>query len=528
MAARLILFTSLGEFDVSMKGVLGHQTVVLLVAAVAVGGSLSLATFLTRPNQADTLSLWEAAARGLARVTMVNLTVHKPTGDDILPAGIRVDNLAAIDVVISDFPVLMSPAPTQSPLPRPQDTTQDVVLTDGTVPAGGSLVYAYGEFVLAGWLDPGPPLWWCLEEFQFTKAEIAFQVSGQTLPFALRSRLEHPYYNGPADNTQTAIYADLRAEPAVVVSKEPLWTAIDAAAGQRIRIRIDATNLAIWSEDEPPTGEVNVTGGAIEETVPAGWTVEEGSFSVLPDEVITNPDGSQTLTWYEDLPAAMVSHDPNPAYPTGYVTVTRSYTLVSPSLNQAQVELPRAMSNADRTGPADAESAPVVFTVLGVTPPPPPVEIARAEVSLRIAGEKGHDVVLEVEGNGTHLASVRPVRSPGNPDVLEGATGWLTFNLSYPVRLTATYTPDDDPVNGQPNGDTPGWIVVGFPDGKEIAFFHNFNVQDSSTWAWESGDLRPTIRALDETEAAADPALPASAVPEPPSGNWLVAAALRP
>jgi|GEM_PF-3178602 len=564
-----------------MKGLLTPQATVLLVAGVAVVGALSLVPFLVHPADAAPMSFWEAAGRGLVTVTMVNETVKQNGQDVTLPAGILVRNMASVPVSIAEYPILMSPAPWQSPQPAPLATTQDAVLTNGTVPAGGTLLYSYGELVLAGELLG--PAWWCMEEMQFTKADISFAIGGETLPFALRPVLEHPYYRDQGDNTQTALWADLRARAAVVVGKQPLWTAINDNAGQRLRVRIDATNLAIWSTDDAITANVNVTRGGIEDDVPAGWTVEEGSFSVAPDQIVNHADGSKTLVWTADLPAAQVNPQGNPEYPTDYATVTRSYTLVTPALNAGIVDLPRARSDMDRTGPADAQSAPVVLTVTSTNAPPvasaggpyvgqegdiillnaskstdadrdplqfrwsftdngtwdtswsssplararytdefqgharvevsdghtnasaladvtignvPPTisdlrATAQAEFQLVVAGEKWHDVTLTVHYNGSGVATAQVLREPGSPASQAESTGPLVMNLSRGISASVDYTPADDQVNGQPNGDNPAWLLVTFPDGHAVRLFHDFNTQHESTWSWSFADLLP-------------------------------------
>jgi len=263
----------------------------------------SSAAAASSKDAAAPMSFWEAAGRGLLTVTMVNETVHENGRDVTLPAGILVTNVGGSPVAITEYPILMSPAPWQSPQPAALATTQDAVLTNGTVPAGGSLLYSYGELVLAGELSE--PAWWCMEEMQFTKADAAFAIGGETLPFALRGMLEHPFYTDRGNNTQTALWASLRESPGVVVGKQPLWTELNDTAGQRLRVRIDATNLAIWSTDDGVTADVNVTRGAIEDEVPAGWTVEEGSYSVAPDQVVGPRDLVGEVVAEHDQPEAL-------------------------------------------------------------------------------------------------------------------------------------------------------------------------------------------------------------------------------
>jgi hypothetical protein len=348
-----------------MKGHLATRSMVLLVAGVVAAGTLALSSAPTTqaPSQGP-MGFWEAYARGFVSVVMEN-EAFKENGVPVeLPVGIRVTNTASVPVVISEEAVLMSPHPSQSPPPSPADTTADAVLTNGTIPARGSALYSFGEFVLAGWLTG--PTWWDLEEMQYSKAGVAFAVGGETLPFALRSLVEHPFYNGPSDNTQISVYAFLRSHPTVVVGKLPLWAATQGTAGATVRVRLDATNLAVWATDDVETQNVNVTNGILRDDVPAGWTVQAGSYSNPPDLVVNHANGSTTLEWNVSLPAPEVSGQGNFSAPTPYVTVTRFYTLVAPAF-AGTLTLPRAHSDMFRTGVPDAESAPVL--IAGNLPP---------------------------------------------------------------------------------------------------------------------------------------------------------------
>jgi PKD domain len=315
------------------------------------------------------MSFWEAAGRGLVTATVVNETYIRGGHPVTSPVGIRLDNAANVPVNVSEPAVLMSPHPLESPPPDPLRTTQDGILTAQTIPAGGSLRYSYGDDVLQGFLDH--PAWWCSEEFQFTQANIRYRIGGETLPFALRPIVANEHYDGPNSNTQGDVWAYLRMHATVVVGKEPLWAQTDGTAGGRIHVTIDATNLAVYTFDDAITADVNVTHGALEDDVPAGWSVEEGSFSVPPDEIVGHPDGSHTLRWFVDLPAALASSSDDPQYPSAYEPVIRSYTLVSPALDAGRVELPRARSDIDGDGAPDANSAAPLIDVVPVGVPVP-------------------------------------------------------------------------------------------------------------------------------------------------------------
>ena len=553
---------------------------VLLVAGAIVMGALALAsTSAPAPSSAPPMGFWEAAARGFVSVVMVNETFDENGHSVTLPAGIRVTNTASVPVVIPEEAVLMSPHPSQSPPPDPMNTTADAALTNATVPAQGSLLYLAGRLVLAGYLHG--PMWWDLEEMQSWKAGVEFRVGGETLPFGLRALVEHPFYHAWEDNTQTALWASLRSYPWVVVGKQPLWASTMGSPGATERVRIDATNMAVWATDDAFTANVNVTRGIVEDDVPAGWNVEWGAFSVPPDINVSHADGSRTLGWNEDLPGAPVSGESNPALPTDFTTVTRFYTLVAPGLYNGSVTLPRALSDMNRTGTPDAHSAPVVIlgnmapeadaggpyvgkegetivldaskssdpdgdplqfrwsytdngtwdtawsavptasvtytdefsghvrvevtdghTMANATAPvtianvPPAIESltfsenVSARFRLTMAGEKWHDARFVLQADGGTLADLRVVRDPGDPAGQSQSTPTVTVDLARPVVAWVLYTPGDDPVNGQPKGDSPAWLTVTFPNGSAVRLFHNFNVAQPETWNWSLDALR--------------------------------------
>lgn len=562
-----------------MKEFSTADAVTVLLAGAVVLSSLAFAWRPPdAPQDAEPMGFWEAAARELVSVTQVDHTFQRGDTTVTLPVGIRVENAATVPVVVSEEAVLMSPHPSGPPPEDRTNTTQDAVLTNQTIPAGGSLTYFYGQDVLQG--DLSGPTWWCAEEFQFSRAGVRFYVGGETLPFAIRPVLSNLHYEDEDSNTQADFWTYLKSNPSVVVGKEPLWARIEDAAGQRIAVTIRATNLAIYTTNDEVTADVNVTGGAVEDLVPAGWSVEEGSFSTLPS-IIDRPDGSRILRWTVDLPAAFVSEVPDPRYPVDYVTRTFGYVLVSPDLQAGKIELPRATSDMDRDGIADAQSAPPVVevTVSGPianaggpyagaegstidlnaskssSPEGRPLQFrwdftddgtydtewsaspisrarytddfagfARVEVSdgrrsnaaraavtitnlppeilglqirleaeFRIAatGERWHDVALTVTSGEAVLGEARVAREPGSPSEQSASAGVIRVEPGAPLSAIVAYTPEDDPVNGQTNGDNPVQLILIFVDDSWEKLEHNFNVQKPATWTWTMQDLAP-------------------------------------
>jgi PKD repeat protein len=111
-----------------------------------------------------------------------------------------------------------------------------------------------------------------------------------------------------------------------------------------------------------------------------------------------------------------------------------------------------------------------------------------ANFTLRAAGEKWHEVCMDLMHNGNTESQACVVRYPGSPDD-QSKTVTGRIHLLGDFKVVLYYTPDDDPVNGQPNGANPAWVTIAFPDGLEVRLRHTFNVQHNDTWVWTIDDF---------------------------------------
>jgi len=60
-------------------------------------------------------------------------------------------------------------------------------------------------------------------------------------------------------------------------------------------------------------------------------------------------------------------------------------------------------------------------------------------------------------------------------------------HVSSQIYTVVYYTPEDDPVNGQPNGANPCWLKITFEDGSFELLKQTFNVRHPETWEWHVG-----------------------------------------
>ena len=114
-------------------------------------------------------------------------------------------------------------------------------------------------------------------------------------------------------------------------------------------------------------------------------------------------------------------------------------------------------------------------------------------VTLRVAGEKYHDVTLSLRKDGSEIASASVVRMPGSPDDQSVDIGPIDLDLTSTYEALIEYTPADDPVNGQENGANPAELILGLSDGTNVTLAHTFNVRHPDTWLWGIPDLASLI-----------------------------------
>ncbi len=107
-----------------------------------------------------------------------------------------------------------------------------------------------------------------------------------------------------------------------------------------------------------------------------------------------------------------------------------------------------------------------------------------ATMSVRIAGEKWHDVRVELYKDNVMVINDTLIRYPGNPNNQMLHFKNHTLNSSANCTAILRYTPDNDPVNGQPNGATPCWVILNLSNRSRIKLHHTFKVKHNKTHVW--------------------------------------------
>jgi len=132
------------------------------------------------------------------------------------------------------------------------------------------------------------------------------------------------------------------------------------------------------------------------------------------------------------------------------------------------------------------------ITVNNVDPTIDPSSVeakAIVDLTLRVAGEKWHDVSLEIAKGGVLVQLIYIVRMPGSPNDQAKTVRDVTLNLFEDTPLVVRYTPLDDPISGSINGANPTWVILTFTSSSEVKLKHTFNVRHPDTWILEIKDI---------------------------------------
>lgn len=218
-------------------------------------------------------------------------------------------------------------------------------------------------------------------------------------------------------------------------------------------------------------------------------TVNEGEQFVLGVEA-TDPgsdDLAISVDWGDGTSDSSIYYNdgvgpdpPNSGAGVFPFVVQSNFTHVYPDDGDYDVTV--EVEDDDGGSDVKAFQIPVLNVAPTVTLEVLPIEV---NASLRIAGEKWHDVTIELYEDGVLITSGTLVRYPGSPDDQRLDLTHLQVDYSKKYSAIVRYTPEDDPINGQPNGANPCWIILTFNDGEELWIHHTFNVNHPDTYVWE-------------------------------------------
>jgi chitodextrinase len=120
---------------------------------------------------------------------------------------------------------------------------------------------------------------------------------------------------------------------------------------------------------------------------------------------------------------------------------------------------------------------------------PPVVGISKlyvnASITLRASGEKWHDLQFCMYENGVPIQNLTVYRIPGGPNEQEVTISKFSFDLTSYYSVLISYTPENDPINGQIQGATPSWLFFKFEDNSSETLSHVFNYEQNDSWNWK-------------------------------------------
>lgn len=195
-------------------------------------------------------------------------------------------------------------------------------------------------------------------------------------------------------------------------------------------------------------------------------------------------DGTtETVVFYNDG----VGPDPDPS-PLGVYPFNISASVPHTYGDNGNFTVTVTVSDDD--GGSVTTTREIIVNNVNPTIDPASVEAkAIVDLTLRVSGEKWHDVSLDIVRAGVYVRLIHIVREPGSPNEQAKTEPNVTVNLFEDVPLVVRYTPLDDPINGELWGSTPVWVILGFEDGTEVWLNHTFNVRHPNTWTWEIRDI---------------------------------------
>lgn len=126
---------------------------------------------------------------------------------------------------------------------------------------------------------------------------------------------------------------------------------------------------------------------------------------------------------------------------------------------------------------------------------------ARGTLTLRVAGEKWHDVELKLYDGDVGVGVASVMRMPGSPDEQSATIEDVAIDLfEGDFWAVVEYTPLDDAINGQWWGADPAWLIF-TPEGggNESRLHHTFNVRHPETWVWTVANFSALLVGVDIT-----------------------------
>lgn len=140
------------------------------------------------------------------------------------------------------------------------------------------------------------------------------------------------------------------------------------------------------------------------------------------------------------------------------------------------------------TATDDDSASSTDSTAINVLNVPPTTGVTRvfidSDITLRASGEKWHDLQLSLYKDDELDSTMSLYRIPGGPDEQSATLPKYSFDLTASYHAVISYTPENDPINGQIEGSTPAWFILTFKDGSYEFIQNEFNYNNPEGWNW--------------------------------------------
>ena len=211
--------------------------------------------------------------------------------------------------------------------------------------AAGSMEDQPGELFPSGTLTMAPgtelqfgpgamsgPSWWCVEHTQYTSPNKAYVFTGARVP--------EPLYSWMLEGDQDAIWDWMDENPVVLAARQTNYVELPASGGSA-EVTIEVLNAGSMAS----TAEVW-------ETIGEGFSAS--GFSLDPDHVIDNKNGSISYVFYVDLDARDLTGS---STDTDYDALQISYTLSTSECTGRETFSPMMTMWTDGSGTERTDTA---------------------------------------------------------------------------------------------------------------------------------------------------------------------------
>jgi len=174
--------------------------------------------------------------------------------------------------------------------------------------------------------------------------------------------------------------------------------------------------------------------------------------------------------------------------PTDKTILTYDWSFGGAGTNPTHPWVENGIYAVSLTATDDDSASSTDSTTINVLNVPPTTGVTRAfidaDITLRASGEKWHDLQLSLYKDDELDSTISLYRIPGGPNEQSATLPKYSFDLTASYHAVISYTPENDPINGQIEGSTPAWFILTFKDESYEFIQNEFNYNKPEGWNW--------------------------------------------